>query len=57
MKICGIEFKEYRCLDCGTVTINNQTSGPRCRRCFEKYQDYDYGEQVAVKSGKKAFFN
>jgi hypothetical protein len=48
MKICGIEFNEYKCTDCGCVTINNQASGPRCKLCYEKY--IGYGKQGTVKT-------
>lgn len=59
MKICGVEFKEYVCTDCGKVTINHQVSGPRCEGCFEIYQGYNYGyrnlkdgEQVGTEHGR-----
>lgn len=36
MIICGVEFEVYKCIDCGTDTINNQASGPKCKFCHNE---------------------
>jgi DNA-directed RNA polymerase subunit RPC12/RpoP len=49
-----INMKEYKCIVCGTKTINNQASGPLCQRCWDERMGYErYGFTGTVESGKK----